>query len=95
MLYFKVVFMSKIIAEVHSCYNLIMRLLGIDYGTKNVGIAVGESAHKMAFPKIVLKNDKMLIMTLKKLCLKENIEKLANTNADEIIANEILKTLNG
>jgi UDP-N-acetylglucosamine:LPS N-acetylglucosamine transferase len=26
--------------------------------------------------------------------LKENIAKLGNTNADEIIANEILKTLN-
>jgi putative Holliday junction resolvase len=51
-----------------------MRLLGIDYGTKNVGIALAESEHKMAFPKAVLKNDKMLIMTLKKFCKSENIE---------------------
>lgn len=53
-----------------------MRLLGIDFGTKNVGVALAESEHKMAFPKVVLKNDKMLIMTLSKLCKKEMVEKI-------------------
>ena len=53
-----------------------MRLLGIDYGTKNVGIALGDSEHKMAFPKTVLKSDKMLIISLSKLCKRENIEKI-------------------
>ncbi len=53
-----------------------MRLMGIDYGTKNIGIALGESDHRMAFPKIVLKNDKMFVLKLKKLCQEENIEKI-------------------
>jgi len=53
-----------------------MRLLGIDYGTKNVGIAVGEEEHGLAFPRAVLKNDRDLIAGIRAICLVENAEKI-------------------
>jgi putative Holliday junction resolvase len=38
-----------------------MRLLGIDYGTKRVGIALTDEGGQMAFPHVVLPNDNSLL----------------------------------
>ena len=38
-----------------------MRYMGIDYGTKRVGIALSDATGRMAFPKMVLKNDQYLL----------------------------------
>lgn len=38
-----------------------MRLMGIDYGSKRVGIAVSDEMGEFALPLIVLKSDKNLI----------------------------------
>ncbi len=38
-----------------------MRYLGIDYGSKNVGIALSDEGGSLAFPKEVLLNDAMLL----------------------------------
>ncbi len=51
-----------------------MKFLGIDYGAKRVGIALSDSAGSMAFPHAVILNDKKLILTIKEVCEKENIE---------------------
>ena len=53
-----------------------MRLLGIDYGTKNVGIAVGETEHGIAFPKTVLKNDGDFVSAVAAVCLVENVDQI-------------------
>jgi putative holliday junction resolvase len=53
-----------------------MRILSIDFGSKNVGIAIGDSEHGLGFPKAVLKNDKMILMSVKKLVLEEKVEKI-------------------
>ncbi|MEZ4103821.1 MAG: Holliday junction resolvase RuvX [Candidatus Paceibacterota bacterium] len=37
-----------------------MRYLGIDYGTKRVGISLSDEMGKMAFPHAVIDNDKKL-----------------------------------
>lgn len=50
-----------------------MRFLGIDYGTKRVGLAVSETDGKMAFPLNVLKNNKNLRDDIKNICEKEKI----------------------
>lgn len=42
----------------------VMRLMGIDYGTKRVGIALSDESGKMAFPHIVLDNDSELLKKL-------------------------------
>lgn len=38
-----------------------MRVMGIDYGTKRVGIALTDESGMMGFPLVVLKNDAGLI----------------------------------
>lgn len=50
-----------------------MRYLGIDYGSKRVGIATSDEAGTMAFPKSVLPNNKTLIPTIKEICDTEHI----------------------
>lgn len=51
-----------------------MKYLGIDYGEKNVGIAVSDDGGKLAFAKTVLKNDKNLIENIAQICRDEKIE---------------------
>lgn len=38
-----------------------MRLLGIDYGTKRVGISISDDGGRLAFPHTTVSNDKELI----------------------------------
>lgn len=59
-----------------------MRYLGIDYGTKRVGIAFSDFESGIAIPKEVLKNDKNLV---------ENIKKIVKANlVDKIVVGESL-----
>jgi len=51
-----------------------MKYLGIDYGEKNVGIAVSDDNGKLAFAKTILKNDKHLLENIVELCQSEKIE---------------------
>ena len=51
-----------------------MKYLGIDYGAKNVGIAVSDDGGNLAFAKTVLKNDKNLLENVLKICEEEKIE---------------------
>jgi putative holliday junction resolvase len=44
-----------------------MRLLGIDYGTKRIGIAMTDEGGRMAFPKATLANDRYFFQSLKEL----------------------------
>jgi len=49
------------------------KYLGIDYGSKRVGVAVSDDGCKIAFPKNIIENNKKLPETLKEICKKENI----------------------
>lgn len=51
-----------------------MKYLGIDYGTKRVGIATSDDGGAMAFPFSVLTNTKTLVSDIAALCAKERIE---------------------
>ncbi len=52
-----------------------MSFLGIDFGTKNIGIAVSDEENRMAFPlKTVKKND--LFSFLEKIIKERNVEKI-------------------
>ena len=48
-----------------------MKYLGIDYGSKRVGIAVSDGNGSMAFAKAVFPQDKMLVGTIAELCRNE------------------------
>ncbi len=53
-----------------------MRYLGIDYGTKRVGVAVSDESGTLAFPYAILENEKSLIGEIKTICVKEHIEQI-------------------
>ena len=50
-----------------------MRYLGIDYGSRRVGIAVASEEGGIAFPKVVLQNNAGLISEVQKICIEEGI----------------------
>ncbi len=53
-----------------------MRFLGIDYGTKRVGIAVSDENCQFAMPLIVINNSKNLVTEIIELAKKNNIKEL-------------------
>lgn len=50
-----------------------MRLMGIDYGTKRVGVALSDEGGQMAFPHIVLDNDSKLLSKLEALIKEREV----------------------
>jgi len=51
-----------------------MRFLGIDYGTKRIGISTSDDEGRLAFPRLVLENNNKTIENLKSLIVEENIK---------------------
>lgn len=49
------------------------KLIGIDYGSKRVGIAVSDDSGSVAFPKTTLSNNRSLLQTLTTLIRNEHI----------------------
>jgi len=50
-----------------------MRLLGIDYGTKRIGIALSDDKGEFAFPYRVVSNGKNLVEDIQSICNKESV----------------------
>lgn len=50
-----------------------MKILGIDYGTKRVGVALSDEGGSFAFPHRVLKNDGMLLENVLALAHREGV----------------------
>jgi putative Holliday junction resolvase len=50
-----------------------MRYLGIDYGSKRVGLALSDEEGKMAFPYKIIKNDLELVDSIHNICGKEEV----------------------
>ncbi len=53
-----------------------MRYLGIDYGTKRVGVAVSDESGTLAFPYAILDNGKGLVGEVKTICAHESVERI-------------------
>lgn len=49
-----------------------MTIVGIDYGTKRVGIACSDTAEILAFPQSVIPNDEALLEAVKGVCDRES-----------------------
>ena len=49
------------------------RILGIDYGSKRVGLALSDENAEFALPLSVLKNDSLLVEKIKKIALDNEI----------------------
>ncbi len=72
-----------------------MRYLGIDYGTKRVGVAVSDEMGSLAFPKAIFHNDAQLIPNILKLCEEEEVTDIVlgeshNSNGKE---NKVMKEI--
>ena len=52
------------------------RFLGIDYGTKRIGVAISDENCVLAFPKNILKNDDNILETVGAIVLSENISEI-------------------
>ena len=59
-----------------------MKFLGIDYGTKRIGLAISDAEGKLAFPKEIIPFDKDAIPRIGLLIKMENI--------DEVVVGESL-----
>lgn len=57
-------------------YAFRMRLMGIDYGTKRVGIALSDDQGLMAFPHAVLQNDGSLQKAIEEIATRESVGKI-------------------
>lgn len=53
-----------------------MKYLGIDFGSKRVGLAVSDEEGRIAFPKETLRNDSKLLQNILDFIKKEKIEKI-------------------
>ncbi len=51
-----------------------MKFLGIDYGTKRIGLAISDQNGRLAFPKEVFKNNGELFKKIEEIVSKERVE---------------------
>lgn len=62
--------------KLYACYATPMRLLGIDFGSKKVGLALSDERGVMAFPHSVVPNDEKLLSIIEALAQKEKVAKI-------------------
>ena len=72
-----------------------MKLMGIDYGDKKIGIALSDDGGAMAFPKEVIMNDDSLLAKLVEIIKRESVDEIVlgesrNFKGDE---NPIMKRI--
>ena len=53
-----------------------MNILGIDYGAKRIGTAIGNTEERIAFPRQVLENDEHVFRTLQRFIAEESVERI-------------------
>lgn len=53
-----------------------MRTLGIDYGTKRIGLAISDEGSKLAFPKEIILNNGDTLNNIEKIIKNENIDEI-------------------
>jgi putative Holliday junction resolvase len=56
--------------------SLPSRFLGIDYGTKRIGVAISDENHTLAFPKEIIKNDANTMDRLAEVIRSEKITEI-------------------
>ena len=50
-----------------------MRYLGIDYGTRKIGLALSDEEGRFAYPHSVIANEEKTVTDIRRLCQKEKI----------------------
>jgi len=68
-----------------------MKILGLDYGTKRIGVALSDENQKLAFPHSVIENKPNFIDIIKKLREENSFEEIVVGEPEEGgLRNEIL-----
>lgn len=62
--------------KLNICYDKAMKYLGIDFGTKNIGLAVSDDGGKIAFPYRHILNSKTLVSDIEGIVLKEKVQEI-------------------
>lgn len=65
-----------------------MRILGIDFGTKKIGLALSNESGSMAFPHSVIPNDKKTLETVLSLIEAENVSAVVVGHSLDVSGNE-------
>ena len=58
------------------CYCVAMKILGIDYGTKRIGLALSDETAKFAIPFLVVKNSDNLVQEIVELAEKNLVKEI-------------------
>jgi putative Holliday junction resolvase len=67
-----------------------MRILGIDYGSKRIGIAVSDEEASFAIPRTVLPNDAKILDEIDRLLIGEGVSKIViGDPGDNQISSEV------
>jgi putative Holliday junction resolvase len=77
-------------------YNAIMKYLGIDYGSKRIGLAVSDENADFAFPLSVLPNSEKSVEKILEICREKNIGAIVVGRSEnfQMEENEIMKEIN-
>jgi len=73
-----------------------MKYLGIDYGSKRIGLAMSDDGGTLAFPLKIISNDVFLIEAIAKICQTENIAEIVIGESFDLSgkANKIMGDIN-
>lgn len=62
------------VAHIFSFYTMIpMRTLGIDFGSKRIGIALSDESGEFALPYGVIENNEHVVREIRELCMLNNV----------------------
>lgn len=65
-----------------------MRYLGIDYGSKRVGLSLSDEEGRIAFPYKIIKNDLELVDNIHNICGKEEISAIVLGESTDLSGNK-------
>lgn len=73
-----------------------MKCLGIDFGSKRVGLAISDDTARLAFPYCVISNNEKILDTIEKIIKDENINKVIIGESKNFAGepNKIMKDIN-
>jgi putative Holliday junction resolvase len=73
-----------------------MKYLGIDYGTKRIGVAISDEDGKLAFPKTVIENNPESVFFVANLAKEENINAIIIGESLDLSGNDnpLMKEIN-
>lgn len=73
-----------------------MKLLGIDYGTKRIGLAVADDETRTATPLTIIENDEGVIDEIVSICKKRDVEVVVIGESTDFTGkdNEVMEHIN-